>query len=83
MANSRITKPFYWVGGILLAIGIVVLGGASIFGTVQAFTSDPDIPAVISIAVVAVAIGFALLLAALIVERLSGRQKNDFEEREN
>lgn len=65
-----------WIGGVLLATGVAVVGGFWVYALVSA----PDMPLVLLAAILAVLVGLAVLLAAAIRDRISHKRDENLAE---
>jgi hypothetical protein len=70
-------------GAVLLTIGIAALIGYGLYQLLRVVFSDPEIPLLVQVAVVASLIGLTLLSIAVVRDRLRARRRERFEEMDN
>ena len=63
-----------WIGGGILAAGLVILGGLWVF----AITTAEDVPILLLMALLAVPVGLAVLLVAVIRDRIVHKKQENF-----
>ena len=63
-----------WIGGGILAAGLVILGGLWVY----AITTAEDVPGLVIFALLAVPVGFAVLLVAVIRDRIVHKKQENF-----
>ena len=89
-AYSQVKRPAYTgrgtpndrarLGVILLVAGVLGLGGYSLFYVSRAFFGSPHVPIAVKAAVSVVPVGVAVMLGALLVERLRRQRHEQFKE---
>ena len=73
------SRPWLWIGGAILAAGLLVLGGFWVYAIVRA----DDMPFLFKAALLAVPIGLAVFLAAALRDRIIQKKQEDFLEVDN
>ena len=68
-----------WIGGAILAAGLLVLGGYWVYAIVRA----NDMPFLLRAALLAVLVGLVVFLAAALRDRLIQKKQEDFLEVDN
>ena len=76
---ERSSRPWLWIGGAILAAGLLVLGGFWVYAIVRA----DDMPFLLKAALLAVPIGLAVFLAAALRDRFIQKKQEDFLEVDN
>ncbi len=80
MANPESSsRPWLWIGGVILAAGVLVLGGFWVYAIVGA----DDIPLLLKLALIALPLGLAVFLAAAVRDRIMQKKQEDFLEVDN
>ena len=80
MASSESSSsPLLWIGGVILAAGAVILGGFWVYSITRA----EDMPLLLMVALLAIAVGSAVLLIAVIRDRIIHKKKENFLEVDN
>lgn len=80
MAESESNStPWLWIGGAILAAGLLVLGGFWVYVVVRA----EDIPLLLKAALLAVPVGLAVLLAVVLRDRIAQKKHEDFSDIDN
>ena len=80
MASSESSSsPLLWIGGAILATGVVIIGGFWVY----AITTAEDMPTLLLAALIAVLLGLAVLLIAVIRDRINHKKKENFLEVDN
>ena len=77
-SESR-SSPLLWIGGAILATGYVTLGGYWVYAIMTA----EDVPVLVLGGIFAVLTGFAVLLIAVIRDRIIHKKKENFLEVDN
>ena len=78
-ATESRSSLLLWIGGVIFAAGAVILGGYWVY----AITTAEDMPALLLVAFFAVLIGFAVLLIAVIRDRIIHKKQENFMEVDN
>ena len=78
-ATESRSSLLLWIGGVILAAGTAILGGYWVY----AITTAEDMPALLLVAFFAVLIGFAVLLIAVIRDRIIHKKQENFMEVDN
>ncbi|MYB77095.1 MAG: hypothetical protein F4X83_08370 [Chloroflexi bacterium] len=73
------SRPWLWIGGAILAAGLLVLGGFWVYAIVRA----EDIPLLLRVALLALPVGLAVFLAAALRDRIIQKKQEDFLEVDN
>ena len=73
------SRPWLWIGGAILAAGLLVLGGYWVYAIVRA----EDIPFLLRVALLALPVGLAVFLAAALRDRLTQKKQENFLEVDN
>lgn len=73
------SRPWLWIGGAILAAGLLVLGGYWVYAIVRA----DDIPLLLRVALLAIPVGLAVFLAAALRDRFTQKKQEDFLEVDN
>ena len=80
MASSESSNsPLLWIGGAILAAGYLGLGGYWLY----AISTADDVPVLVLGGLFAVLTGFAVLLIAVIRDRIIHKKKENFLEVDN
>lgn len=80
MASSESSSsPLLWIGGVIFAAGAVILGGFWVYSITRA----EDMPLLLMVALLAIAVGSAVLLIAVIRDRIIHKKKENFLEVDN
>ncbi len=80
MASSESnSSPLLWIGGAILAVAAVIIGGFWVY----AITTAEDMPTLLLAAFIAVLLGLAVLLIAVIRDRIIHKKKENFLEVDN
>lgn len=80
MASSESSSsPLLWIGGVIFAAGAVILGGFWVYSITRA----EDMPLLLMVALLAIAVGSAVLLIAAIRDRITHKKKENFLEVDN
>ena len=80
MASSESSSsPILWIGGAILAAGYAILGGYWLY----AIATAEDVPVLVLGGLFAVLTGFAVLLIAVIRDRIIHKKKENFLEVDN
>ena len=80
MASSESSSsPLLWIGGAILAVGYAILGGYWLY----AITTAVDVPTLALGGIFALLTGFAVLLIAVIRDRIIHKKKENFLEVDN
>lgn len=80
MANPESTsRPWLWIGGAILAAGVLVLGGFWVYVVVRA----DDVPLLLKVALLAIPAGLAVFLAAALRDRIIQKKQEDYLEVDN
>ena len=72
-------SPLLWIGGAILIAAAVVIAGFWVY----AITTSEDMPALLMAALIAIPVGLAVLLAAVIRDRIINKKKENFLEVDN
>ena len=72
-------RPWLWIGGAILAAGLLVLGGFWVYAIVRA----DDVPLLIKVALLALPVGLAVFLAAALRDRIIQKKQENFLEVDN
>ncbi len=72
-------RPWLWIGGAILAAGLLVLGGFWVNAIVRA----DDVPLLIKVALLALPVGLAVFLAAALRDRIIQKKQENFLEVDN
>ncbi|MCY4436547.1 MAG: hypothetical protein OXE05_04360 [Chloroflexi bacterium] len=72
-------RPWLWIGGAILAAGLLVLGGFWVYAIVRA----DDVPLLIKAALLALPVGLAVFLAAALRDRIIQKKQENFLEVDN
>ena len=73
------SRPWLWIGGAILAAGLLVLGGFWVYAIVRA----DDVPLLIKAALLALPVGLAVFLAAALRDRIIQKKQENFLEVDN
>ena len=73
------SRPWLWIGGAILAAGLLVLGGFWVYAIVRA----DDVPLLIKVALLALPVGLAVFLAAALRDRIIQKKQENFLEVDN
>lgn len=77
MSSSESSNtPWLWIGGAILATGLLILGG---FWAYAVITAD-DVPLLLKAALLAVPLGLAVFLAVAVRDRIIQKKQEDFTE---
>lgn len=68
------STPWLWIGGAILTAGLLILGGFWVYAVIGA----EDIPLLLKAALLALPIGFAVLLAVVLRDRIIQKKQEDF-----
>ncbi len=68
-----------WIGGAILVAAAVVIGGFWVY----AITTAEDMPTLLMLALIAIPVGLAVLLTAVIRDRIINKKKENFLEVDN
>ena len=80
MASSESSSsPLLWIGGAILAVGYAILGGYWLY----TITTADDVPILVLGGIFAVLTGFAVLLIAVIRDRIIHKKQENFLEVDN
>ena len=80
MARSESSSsPLLWIGGAILVVAAVILGGFWVY----AITAAEDMPVLLMVALLAVPVGLAVLLIAVIRDRIIHKKQENFLEVDN
>ena len=80
MASSESSSSLIlWIGGAILAAGYAILGGYWLY----AITAEEEVPVLVLGGIFAVLTGFAVLLIAVIRDRIIHKKKENFLEVDN
>ena len=80
MASSESSSsPLLWIGVGVIAVGAAVIGGYWVY----AITRAEEMPALLTLALLAVPIGMAVLLVAAIRDRVIHKKRENFLEVDN
>lgn len=77
--TERSGSRLLWIGGTILAAGVLILGGFWVY----AVTRAEDMPRLLMVALLAVPLGLAILLAAALRDRILKKKQEDFLEFDN
>ena len=73
-SSERNSTPWLWIGGAILAAGVLILGGFLVYTIISA----DDIPLLLKAALLAVTVGLAILLAVVVRDRIIQKEQEDF-----
>jgi len=73
------SRPWLWIGGAILAAGLLVLGGYWVYAIVRA----EDIPFLLRVALLAIPVSLAVFLAAALRDRIVQKKQEDYLEVDN
>lgn len=80
MANPESgSRPWLWIGGAILAAGLLVLGGYWVYAIVRA----EDIPFLLRVALLAIPAGLVVFLAAALRDRIIQKKQENYLEVDN
>lgn len=79
MAGRDGGGPLVWIGGAILAAGAAVIAGFWVYGITQA----EDMSTLLLAALLAVPVGMAVLLVAVIRDRIIDKRRENFPEVDN
>ena len=80
MASSESSSsPLLWIGGAILAVAAVIIGGFWVYG----ITTAEDMPVLLMAALLAVPVALAVLLVAVIRDRVIHKKQENFLEVDN
>ena len=79
MARSSNSNPLLWIGGSILAAGLVIIAGFWVYG----ITTAEDIPVLLIAGLFAIPVGVAILLISAIRDRIAQRKRENFLEVDN
>ena len=73
-STERSSTPWLWIGGAILATGVLILGGFLVYTIISA----DDIPLLLKAALLAVTVGLAILLAVVVRDRINQKKEENF-----
>ena len=73
------SSPLLWIGGAILVAAAVVISGFWVY----AITTAEDMPTLLMAALIAIPVGLAVLLTAVIRDRIINKKKENFLEVDN
>ena len=73
------SSPLLWIGGAILVAAAAVIAGFWVY----AITTAEDMPALLMAALIAIPVGLAVLLIAVIRDRIINKKKENFLEVDN
>lgn len=80
MASSESSRsPLLWIGVGVIAVGAAVIGGYWVY----AITRAEEMPALLTLALLAVPVGMAVVLVAAIRDRVIHKKRENFLEVDN
>lgn len=69
-----------WIGGVVFAVGVLIMTGYGVYAFGQEFFGDSDVPLAMQIALPATVIGLAVLLVAVVKDRMKNRKDGNLKE---
>ncbi|HAL48501.1 MAG: hypothetical protein FI707_00235 [SAR202 cluster bacterium] len=73
------SKGAFWVGGIILAISLLVISGYATYFFAKDVLGDSEVPLALRVAIPASVVGALALLGAAFGDRLRDRKHEDLE----
>ena len=68
------SRLLLWIGGAVLAAGFAILAGFWVYG----ITTSEDLAGLLIVALLAIPVGFSILLVAAIRDRIVQKRKENF-----
>jgi hypothetical protein len=74
------SNALLWIGGVVFVAGVLVMTGYGVYEFGREFFGHSDVPIAIQIALPATVIGLAVLLAAVVKDRMKNRKDENLKE---